>query len=432
MRIKKIAFIIQRINYYRIISPLIQKLLDHGIDVDLHHDLSDPMTRRPLEYPSLNWIPCFSGEKQPSVFSFKNTSEFDVQLRGNKPEAVLCLCIPAVCRENLKHWKKLKTKWLFHPAFPDDWVGNLRTKEEFEFFDIFLLQTEFWLESTIVSLRSLYPWFDSSFEIKYRKKIVLVGWPQADNSESIDREKVYFDLGIPPNKKVVVWWNLEEDPFFGAKPNMFLQYRLRERIHYFIKNIRQLKYRISSFFDMHVAQILQETRSFCDSQNACLLLKHRPRKQPLKIEKALADYQFSDISHSPSINHKILSIANLSIGPFSLAARDSVSLKVPYVMYDLGIANLNFYGEQPPLAKKYLESNGLFNYPSLVYQVSTLREFRKALSGSLEEFVVEERHYFDYHKKYIGPNVESQCEHFITKIEERLCRHTARGNKFGL
>lgn len=420
----KVLFIIDRINYYRIIAPLIQEFLSSGHSVDCAHDYSKPMSKRRLDECRLEWTPIFDQDKNFHPFSFIDNHELFRKIENDGYDYVFTISLSHAQEAYVKSMQFCK--WVCIPPFSDDWILMLVDVDTLDSIDYFLLQSEYWLERNVRFLKELFGWFGEEEENKFRSKAKCLGWIQGDQTARVDKERTYCELGIPPDKKVVLWFNFSVDVTrFSWKQQLFTYNSTSERIKYILKNCRNPIKAWVSFFEVHIGDLLNMVREYCWDNNACLVMKYRNRDKILTVEREKCDYFFNDIAYYPSINNKLLAITDLCVSPFSLAARDAAAEGIPSIVHDFHhIMDATYYEMKTPMYKSYEEEYGYMNFPNLIDFTRCKEEFRELLfSRDLKSRSVPESSVRDYTNTFIGEYGVSASERMVSYLADQLAKY---------
>ena len=412
---KRIIFIIERSNYFRIVSPLIKFFSESGINVELWHDLSAKMPKRVLESANPNWLPDFKNS-DIDVKSFTEKTDLLEYCSKNTVNYILILSLSAVPYEDIVN-KKMRSEWVYLPPYPDDWMLSVKNKEHLLSIDKYVIQTDYWLEKNIEIFKEISDWFTDEIENEFRKRAIIGGWPQGDQALYINSSRIHYDLGINPQKNIVLWFNFSDSTSYPWRIRLYNKYTLFDRIGFIFKNTKNPFTFFRAFFDINVSDVIKCVRKICDHNNALLVIKYRNRETLLKIEKEMCDHSFNDINHFPSINNQLISVANVCVGPFSTAARDAAAMNKPYIMHDFN-KNLErpILGEKVALGIDYSKENGYLNFRPLIYYVKNLSELSKTLSESLKNWKNNEQKCNEYYEKYVGIKGVSQCDHLSKKL----------------
>lgn len=341
-----IGFHVERINYYRFYSPIIDYLIKKKFKVTCFHDYGQPQQGFKSDL-----FPRF--DKTPEAF--RDTIS-RVEYHG---------------KENLKNLIQehqidfFISVWSPNAVYGNDVLPRKVKWIALQFgFDFFAVNQ--WQELKNCSLISLYSihWLDfaerfhsriehpnihlEGCDILEEKKIIIkkcisIGWPQVDQLKDLDTSVIRRKWNLPEGKKVVVFLPLDVDSFGENEEttrnrNLYYQKSRWEQCKLVFSDKAYWKWRYLKkvILGINDAALVAKIKEFCDKNNAILIVKSRKRdttkKQQVPIYlEAVADKVVYDESFYPATIMEVLKIANLCINFYSLAVTEAAHAHVPCV-----------------------------------------------------------------------------------------------------
>lgn len=348
----KIAVLILRKNYYRLLGPVVEEALARGHVVECCHDWSGSRrSGKASEFP--DGAPAFRAGS-PRVASHRSTADLAERWRREPPEAVVSIDPPA---PELRAATKARWLWLQYAA------------------DILFQQTPAGvLDADAVGLYS--PYWQHRIEERFAgaglggeldRKASIVGAPELDVVHRIDRDEVRRRLGLPEGRPIVLYLPF---PLRSNVPTPWLRnvHAPRTRLGQGLRTLwagrgQDWSAVARGWNDRH---LVRATRAFCDRNGALLVMKAR-RKDPVpRYAARLADRVFYDLSHHPPTILELLSVASLCIHFYSTAVLEAAYCGVPSLCLapreeQLGPASFRFGFIHNG------DADGLYNAPGVAY-----------------------------------------------------------------
>jgi hypothetical protein len=348
----RLAFLILRNNYYRLLGPVVEEALRRGHAVECWHDRSGPRRGgKSSEVPDA--APMFRAGS-PLVLGYQGGADLAQRWRQDPPDVVISIDPPD---PDVRAATKARWLWLQYGAdilFQQTPAGVLDV-------DAVLLYSAYWREQ----IERRFPQCGVASELG--EKTLIVGAPELDAVHAIDPDEVRRRLGLPPDRPIV----------------LYLPFPLRSNLPTaWLRNIHAPRTRWSQGFRTLLARRWQDwpevmngwndrrlvtaARAFCDENKALLVMKAR-RKDPIpRYAARLADRVFYDLSHYPPTILELMSVASLCIHFYSTAVLEAAYCGVPSLCLapresDLGPASFGFgYVHNG-------EPGGLYNAPGVAY-----------------------------------------------------------------
>lgn len=353
----KIAFHIQRMNWYRVLSSAIEEALRRGHHVECWHDAS----ARGLQdnIPATSRVPFFiSGE--PIIREYFDEEWLPERIQGKNVDVVVD-CLPPPAR-TVKKWVEVsdRSRWVLLDAPPTDSIWNIGSEAQLAAIDLFAMQSEKHIQDSIVMMtqdrhellayikknaamigrhwinivrdRFSFQWGPSHVEY-FKKKAIVCGNTALDICSQIDAEAVRHRWDIPKGKKVVALLPCPYGNYTVALPwekifmSRSLMHNLRISMAYLFRwgNISNP---FNVFLYKNVIKLLKE---FCERSDALLVAKLRHSRPADDAVKMYADIILEKESFHPHTALELYKVSALTVGFYSSGAIEAVALDSPYL-----------------------------------------------------------------------------------------------------
>jgi hypothetical protein len=383
----KLAFLITRKNYYRLLGPVVEGALTRGHEVDCWHDWSGSRRgAKGSEFPDA--APPFRSGK-PRVRGFERAEDLAERWRAEPPDAVVSIDPPAAA---LRAASKARWLWLQYAAdilFQETPAGIVDA-------DALALYSDYWRER----IEARFP--DSGVSQELRRKERVVGAPELDAVAAIDRDGVRRRLGLPAGRPIVLYLPF---PLRSNVPTDWLRHvhapstRLEQALRMLLA--RRWEYRSHVLGGWNDRRVVKAARAFCDRNNALLVMKAR-RKDPVpRYASRLADRMFYDLSHHPPTILELLSVASFCIHFYSTAVLEAAYCGVPSLCLaprddELGPRSFGFGFVHNGAA------GGLYNAPGVAYWRPLVSAFEDLSGWRLADFPLDAGARRRYVERFLG------------------------------
>jgi len=418
-----IAFIIIRMNWYRVMAPVIDAALRRGWHVECWHDVGTPLPMRPQDFPSIESAPLFSS----GSVKFREYCGA-VELSGLVGEKLVDVVVNIIAPVNAH-----KVNWPSKPArsiyvclepSPMDILYNIIEPEALRHVDMFALTTVYWREQGLFLMKEIKRMpVSTEMEEELRAKSIIVGWPQSDQLFLIDPVEVRRRLGIPEKQPVVVYLNWADSSNLNLRMAFFSANSIRKKLGAIAQFPFQLPSVLPYLLEPNLDQVGKAIRAFCDRNGAYLLVKCRHKDKTWPIEERIADRVIYDESYYPHTIHEVMSIASLSMGYFSFAVRESVAARVPYLSLDVaGYADRIVFKESQPVYRELSQSGNLFNFSGVTYIMNGQKITHDLPNKSLSDFRMDPKAFEEYYAKYLAVPGVVNSEVFLDVVQSLIER----------
>jgi len=382
----RIAFLILRKNYYRLLGPAVDEALARGHAVSCWHDWSGPRTgAKGSEFPDA--APPFRAGA-PAVVSYRGGADLAERWRGDPPDAVVSIDPPdpgvrAAARTRWV-WLQYGADILFQP-----------TPRGVADADAVALYSAHWM-------RMIEARFGGGLTAGLGEKAAVVGAPELDALAMIDPVPVRQRLGLPADRPVVLYLPF---PLRSNVPTPWLRSvhapstRLAQVARTLLAGPRE--YWPDARAGRNDRRIVEALRAFCDANGALLVMKAR-RKDPVpRYAERLADRVLYDPSHYPPTILELLSLASLCVHFYSTAVLEAAAASVPSLCLapreaELGPASFGFGFAHNG------EPGGLYNVPGVAYWRPLALAFDALAGWRLGDFPLDAEARRGYIERFLG------------------------------
>lgn len=403
-------------------AAAIDAALQRGWHVECWHDVGTPLTSRPLDVPTIAWVPTFPNGNV-KFREYRGATELAQLLRQKPVDAVVNLVPPqeevVKCLPERSH----RPLYVLMEPTPCDWCSHVKHPDALRQVDLFALTTPYWLEQDIQLLRDIAPFpFTTEMEADFRSKAIPVGWSQIDQLSLIDPNQVKEKWGIPKNKPVIAYLNWTDHSGYDCfREEMFQTTSWLKRIRVLLRYRQHWQTALEVIQENHIGHITTALRKFCDRNNAYLIVKYRNRDYKFLPEMQIADKVIFDEAYYPHTILELMSIANLSISYHSAGVRESIAAGVPHLVFDVaGVADQTAWGEKIPFGRQQSQPEGLWNYEGAVYLMNTEQILHKLPQLSIQNFQLDQKAQLEYYGKYLGIFKSYNSDNFIEAIQTLL------------
>jgi len=426
----RIAFIIVRMNYYRLMAPAIDAALSRGWHVECWHDIGTPMPMRPLDFPSIETVPYFSNGAV-TFREYQGIAELPSLMGKKLVDVVVNLIMPVNVRQ--ENWPDKCDRSFYvclEPTSTMDIFINMVHPEEVRQVDMFALTTPYRLEQCIQVMKMIkrIP-FTNQIEEEIRQKSVIVGWPQIDQLSLIDPKEVRHRWGIPEKQPVVVYLNWPDASMHGLRQALFSATSLKQKLAALARFPKEWLTALSLLCEPNLGHIGKAVRTFCDRNGAYLLVKCRHRDKVWPLEERIADRVVYDESYYPHTILEVMSIADLCMGYFSYGVRESVAAHTPYLVLDVaGLADIYVSEKQESILRMLSRPGGFFNYAGATHMMDAAQITHNLHDMSIADFHVNPHAQTEYFDKYLGVRGTPNADLFMNAVQGLIEKE--RGTKF--
>ncbi len=404
----RLAFIVERRNYYRTFGTVIDAALKRGWMVECWHDWAQPRSStKGSEFPDS--APLFRCGN-PRVLIYRGTGELVRRFAETPPDVVFAPWPPPPTLERRVPWITLQHMMNLLYLGPKGLAA----------FDRVACSSRYWLDRTLEYFHAsrAFEGPDSALADAIARRYAPVGVPELDQTALIDPSAVRARLGLPTDRPVVLYLPY---PVKSNPQTFWLRhvYRPRSRLRRGLAVVMalQLRYWEHVVRDWNDARVVDTVRAFCDANDALLLVKSRLKDPVPRHTQERADRVLYDESYYPATILELLSISSLCVHFFSSAAYESVFLDVPSLCIapspeDMGL---------DPLWTQLLfhtREGGVYNFPGASYHLSLPELFEELPRRSLKDFRLDPLARARFIQTFVGFDDTRSSERLLDLMED--------------
>lgn len=383
----RIAFLIHRKNYYRLLAPVIDEALRRGHQVDCWHDWSHPRSGgKSYEFPDS--APRFN-QGPPEIRTFQGLADLGERFRADSPDVVISLDPPP---SDVKAGAKARWIWLqysvdilFYPSlqgildadavgmYSRHWIGRLEERHR-----------------------------DSGLARELERKAVAVGMPELDAARGIDPDEVRRRLGLPAGPPVVLYlpYPLRSNPrTFWARHVYQPSTRLEQGARVLLGGRTEYLPHVRNGWNDR--GLVNAVREFCDRNGALLVTKERRKDPAPGYLRRVSDRVLDDESHYPPTILELLRISSLCIHSYSTTVFEAAYCGVPSLCLAPEAADIGL----PDPARDFVhngENGGIYNWPGAAYWKPLSDSFDGFRRWRLADFPLDTEARARYVERFLG------------------------------
>jgi len=406
----RIAFLILRKNYYRLLGPVVDAALRRRHTVECWHDVSGPRTgAKGSEFP--DGAPAFRtaapSARGPSVVSYAGPADLARRWRVDAPDAVVSIDPPDPAVRIAA-----TTRWIWLQYGAD--ILFQSTPRGVVDADAVAVYSTYWTRRIV----ERFPGLGSSLG----EKATVVGAPELDALDLIDPTEVRARFGLPRDRPVVLYLPF---PLRSNVPTPWLVnvHRPSSRA---AQGVRTLVAGPRRFWPDVVKgrrdrTIVEAMRAFCDAHGALLVMKAR-RKDPVpRYAERLADRMVYDASHYPPTILELLRVSSLCVHFYSTAVLEAASAGVPSLCLapradQLGPATYGFdfvHNSDP---------RGIYQAPGVAYWRALDEAFDGLAGWRLADFPLDDAARRAYVERFLGFDDRGSSGRLLDLVERVVAR----------
>jgi hypothetical protein len=386
----RVAILILRKNYYRLLAPVVEEALRRGWQVDCWHDWSHPRRGgKASEFPDADATPSFRAGA-PRVRRFNGAVDLAQQLATDAPDALISLDPPdprlrSACVARWV-WLQYSTDIVYDP-----------TVRGFVDADAIATYSGHWSE--VLDTR-----YGGSVAgpPALRDKLVAVGVPELDAVRDIDPAEVRARLGIEPGRPVVLYlpFPLRSNPAtFWLRHVYAPRTRVSQALH--VSLGRRPEYWPHVRRGWNDRCLVQAVRAFCNRNGAALVTKARHKDPVPGYARRLADHVVYDPSVYPATILELLRIASLCIHFYSTATFEAAYCGVPALCLAPDAVDMGLPDHIHDLVHNG-KPGGIYNWQGVAYWQPLREAFDGLGDWRLEDFPLVTRARRQYVEQYLG------------------------------
>jgi hypothetical protein len=429
----KIAFHIRRLNWYRVLSPVIDKALEMGHDVECWHNAGAELA---FNTARIEKAPKFR-HGQPKMIEYQPPAKLIELVAENSVDVIIDIMPPNV--EFMDKWPLDRPLWVLVDGPPLENLKHIEDDRQLYAVDLFTLRTEFhqgMVTSTMgkdrttdfAEIEAHRHFLGLEFERMLRSRLSF-RWSQENLHYFTEHSAVIGDValdafGIIDPDEVRARWDIPRNtPVVGLLPCPFgksfgaLWEELFSRPDVLSRLMCVLKRRGWSYFgdiggSGHNTNVLYALRKFCDRHGGRLVTKLRYTQKADRLTSNVSNVIVSDDSYYPHTALELFRCANLIVGFYSTAVIETTAAGCPYINVDIP-----YFPKEIFFDRFFPEFGESFNVKGVTQSVSAQDFCEMFSSANPDEFIMDEAARDKYLELHIGPvdGLRSSC--FLDAVE---------------
>ena len=383
----RIAFIVHRKNYYRLLGPVIEEGLRRGWRVQCWHDWSHPRRGgKASEFPDA--VPLLK-HGAPEIHTFQGLDDLAARLGKDSPDVIVALDPP---RADVKAATRARWLWLQYSAD----ILFYETPQPFLDADVLATYSPYWADR----LEELHR--ETGQGAAVRRRTRSVGMPELDVIPRIDPDEVRRRFGLPADRPIVLYLPF---PLRSNPPTFWLRgvFTPSTRLG---QTARALLARRNDYWDdvrqgRNDRRLVEAVRGFCDRAGAALVMKSRLKDPIPRYALRRAERALYDPSHYPPTILELLSVASLCIHAYSTSVFEAAACGVPSLCLAPADADMGL----PAYVHEFvhnLKPEGIYNWPGAAYGAPLREAFDGFARWRLEDFPLEAGTRRAYVERFLG------------------------------
>jgi len=448
----KLVFILKRVNYYRILAPLISQGLrrNHTIEIWLDCTSTDDGQKSYLNLD--NHDPNFlkNLSNLPLIRKITNIEEFDKRIKLTEGvdffTSLHTIWFP-ISKQSLE---VVDGRWCICMHGPDTFMEeptatfprhHLYQKYLFVYSAYWLNSAESWIKTYQNDRKDIFFYTDPNH---VHIESTGMPMPSKDIYNYPNRNATNKKYDIPSDKEILIYFPFPYSPSRNHNANnynwqitfsglfqrgfhhtsrsssklSFLHYlkSLLKQLFLWFKVVKDPNSRAYLSRGQNEKEVIRSIRRFCDRNNLYFIAKPRKKFPFATCLWALADKVVDDdeSQQHPSTLQELLQHSALTIGYHTTASLESIHLNVPY----LNIQSPDSFFNGSSHKHWFPTSVGeLFNFPGVIHNWSIdafINDFDKC---KIDEFSINRDMREHYIKMFIGDPEQDSSEKFYTLIE---------------
>jgi hypothetical protein len=413
----KLAFLIEKINYYTTFGSVIDEALKRNIEVFCLHDMNPENHKgKPYLIPFPEKLPHFQFGT-PLVISYIKESEIISIIKTNKIDVLITIHFPENHISLLKDLQKngVKIASLQHSL---DTILNSKYLDQP---DRYYLYSEKMLEFSynyLIHNNAISKKNFDEFKENLTQKIRIVGFPEMDQCNNIDPQAVKKEWDLT-NKPIAL---LLPYPFGSGGSGYFwgkyiygmnnpvyqlMRICLAGKFNY-IQNVR------NGWNDLHVVNSIKK---FCDYNNMQLIVKSRLKDPVRKYVAQNADKILYDEEYYPATILKCLSISDICFHFSSTVVFESAYMGVPPIDIMMeSIEHLDTYRKDKFTPMQYARKE-LSDCKEITYLMSIPDCIKKLPTQRYTDYATDKDEQRKYVERYLGYFDGKSSERMLNDLE---------------
>lgn len=417
----RLAAVISRATVYKLVGPIIEHALQQGAEVDCWHDYGHPSEGpKAYQFPSIGGCPSFLNGA-PAVRTFKGPDELAAGLSRGAYDAVL-----SIGTKQSDVGERLLPdglQWCLVQTGVDTFL--MHSPDSLLTCDLLLVLTSWWLDWADRYYRSIGIELGEPLSRQLGERVVVTGWAEIGALSRIDASDVRRRWGIPHDRRVVL---LLPFPQGVGKRTFWPRYVFGEprRVMQTVNILRhgRLEYLRDVRRGWSDAAVVQAIRTFCDRNDAFLLVKSREKTPIPGYIRDAADKALYDEGYYPPTILEAMAVASLCINYYSLSVLEAAATGVPNlcVTFDRN----DYIGDEAQMRIFFdqffvAEEGSAFQYSGVSTTIGIGDAIAELPGRSLGEFRIEPEAHRAYLNKFVGERTGAAAALAFDAIARARC-----------
>tara|TARA_B100000315_G_scaffold260607_1_gene323397 strand:+ start:3319 stop:4632 length:1314 start_codon:yes stop_codon:yes gene_type:complete len=422
------AFIIKRLNHYKLLAPIIEESLRRGYHVLCLHNYGVPSTgMKGYNFPLIESAPSFKNGS-PEFLSYDVTKALIELIPSRKIQIIVSLEAPS--RVFSSSFKPENVLWALVQYGAD--VFDIHDPMQLLEADLFFCLSDKWVRLGEEFYKIMYPdQIKRGLYEKVKAKIRIIGFPELDSTSMISPDSVKDKLGLKRERPVILYLPL---PSYASYRNywetdIFPRRSVKQLLGAVkIGRMEFLKHWWKKWNDFELVRSLKE---FADRNDAYFIAKSRKKNPIQHYLSDIADLAMYDESDYPATILKLLMISDLVISFYNTTtALEAAWCNVPFLSFYPIDRNLHDVSDE---TKKLIDGKAheakisvfFNNIPSSIHnyqKVNQKMEIPYAIenlgSMNLSDFTLNEQARSSYVKMYLGFDDGKSSVRLLNFLEE--------------
>jgi hypothetical protein len=416
-----LTVLIERNTHYRLFGPIIDEALGRGWDVECWHDQAWPRHgRKGYQFPAIDQAPRFRhGTPRFRVYHGADDRSLRDAIRDR---VVLSLKPPDEILGAADATASGRPFWVMVQHAIDPFVTF--RPEQLLACDAFAVYSDWWIDwaaeqyhvKGLVANRE-------AFARELRSRAWVVGFPALDASSLVDPAEVRLRWGLPSDRPIVLHLpfgqgmgtaTLWPRGIFG-EPRRWRQI-LNSLAHARLDYWRDI---VNGWNDAHVVDAI---RTFCDRNDAFLLVKSRLKTPIPSDTAAAADKCLYDEQQYPATILEALAVSDLCVSFYSATVLEAAFAGVPHVCVAYDVED--YWGRHQSIVEHErlffnTRLGGIFNFAGVSHAFSIPEAIESVPGASLSAFTTDAAARSFYVRKYLGLEDRSATYRLIDALERQ-------------
>ena len=432
----KIAFHIVRMNWYRMLSSMIDEALRRGYHVECWHNAGASQLGELCS--DIKKIPEFRNGK-PKVIEYWQLEDFLKLVKDNKVDVIVDILPPDEKIMELWPEREHRPYWVMLDGPATSSVMNIRSRKQLVACDLLAMKSKAHIElcsemkrqksvSLINKIKNnshiigsvsektykfiLSGSWDDRADNYFQQHAVAVGQPQLDDLNLIDADEVRQQWGIPAGKRVLAYLPSPYRGGDGLCCSLFHKNNMFSRLFEIIKCKSSRGIAGLTLNKVTERAVLKGLRQFCDRHNAVLITKLRKQMNANKDIITYSDIVLGEDNYYPHTILELFSISDLAVGYYSTGVIESIAADTFFLNIEIPLQMTDILFDVEPVYKHCFNKKGVTSTICADELSSYLAKY------SFDDFIIDPISQKQYLQFHLMDNVGNSTASIIDEIEK--------------